>query len=209
MNKKLFLGILLSLCTAFAAGQEKDANKHVFSVQAGYGNLLKSPKLLTQSTDAYRSGMRDGVAWNASYYFLPIPELGLGMLYAGHSSKSSHQDGADHLFTHYVAPQLAFLPLNSQKFTLGIHAGIGYFHYLNNSEVFGKSRKVSDSVLGFNVGAKAEYKLTTHWGIGINALLITADSHTSHVKYHGEEVDVNQINYLRPFSITGGIQYHF
>ncbi len=210
MNKKCMIGgILFSLLSLTLYGQEKDPSHHVFSVQAGYGNLFKSSKLLTRNTDAYRSKLRDGIAWNASYYYQPIPDLGIGILYTGQTSESAHTEGADQLYTHYFAPQFAVHPVNSKRFSLGLHVGAGLLMFRNNSEVFGKDRIVKSSSLGFNAGLKAEFKLSSHWGIGVDCLFITSDALESKVDYHNETIDVEQPNYLRPFSVTGGLNYRF
>ncbi len=209
MNKKLFLGILLSLCTAFAAGQEKKSTEHVFSLQAGYGNLLKGSRFLTQSADSYRQQLRDGIAWNASYYYRPASILSFGFQYSGHSSSASHTEGADHLYTHYLAPQLAWNFLRGDRWNASLHGGYGFFLFRNHSKVFGKDRKVHQNNVGCNVGLKMEYKLNAHWGIGGDCSLVAADQSGADIKYHGQTIDVHQNNYLRPFSVTGGIYYHF
>ncbi len=209
MNKRIAGGILFSLLNLLAFAQEKDPSHHLFSIQAGYGNLLKSSKLLTQNTDAYRSKVRDGLAWNASYYFQPIPALGIGMLYTGQTSEAAHTEGSDKLYTHYFAPQFAVHPVNSKRVTLGLHVGAGILSYRNYSEVFGKDRTVKSTFLAFNAGLKAEYKLSANWGIGVDCLLITSDMNESKVHYHDETVDVHQTNYIRPFSLTAGLNYRF
>lgn len=210
MNKKILIGgLLLSLFSLTVFGQEKEYSQHVFSVQAGYGNLLKSSKLLTKNTDAYRSQLRDGLAWNASYTYNFLPIIGAGLLYAGQTSEASYDEGADKLYMHYIAPQFYINAVNSKRALVSFHTGIGYMMYRNYSEVFGKDRKVRSTSLGLNIGMKADYKLTSHWGIGVSCLFITSTPDWSKITYHDEEVSVNQKNYLAPLSLTGGISYHF
>ena len=64
----LLLGLLIQAVSVLA--QEASAGKSMFSVHAGPSWYLGKMIGITNNSDAYRNGLRNGIAWDADYYFL-------------------------------------------------------------------------------------------------------------------------------------------
>ncbi len=68
---------------------------------------------ITNNSDAYRNDLRNGIAWDANYYFLGDKyifgsfKLAPGLIYQGGRYKNTHDESSDKILMHYFAPQLA------------------------------------------------------------------------------------------------------
>lgn len=64
----LLLGLLIQAVSVLA--QETSVGKSIFSVHAGPSWYLGKMIGITNNSDAYRNDLRNGIAWDANYYFL-------------------------------------------------------------------------------------------------------------------------------------------
>lgn len=216
MNRKILTTLMLSLVIAFClplATQKKDFPQQEFFVRVGYGNLVKGTSALTLSTHSYERKLSQGVSWDAEYRFRPIRHLAVGLIYSAFSSKGSHDEGSDHFFTHYLAPQISIYALATEKWQLSLGVGLGKLFYRNNSYVFGKPRQVKGDTWGPHVSLQATYKLNRHWGIGTGVQYLAGALNSVRSHYHGETITVkfrneNQVDLTR-LNIAASLSYHF
>lgn len=216
MNHKILTTAMLSFMVAFylpSAAQEKNFPQHEFFAHAGYGNLVKGASALTLSTHSYERKLSEGVNWDTEYRFRPLRHLALGLIYSGFSSKGSHAEGSDHLFIHYIAPQISMYAIATPQWQLSLGVGIGKLFYRNNSYVFGKPRRVKGANWGPHVSLQATYKLNRHWGIGGGIQYMAGSLSSIRSRYHGETItvkfrDEKKVDLTR-LNVSAGLSYHF
>ena len=128
----LLLGLLIQAVSVLA--QETSVGKSIFSVHAGPSWYLGKMIGITNNSDAYRNDLRNGIAWDANYYFLGDKyifgsfKLAPGLIYQGGRYKNTHDESSDKILMHYFAPQLALFMVK-QKYNLSLSTGVGYQHY--------------------------------------------------------------------------------
>lgn len=92
-------------------------------------------------------------------------------------------------------------------------AGPGLLFFRNNSEVFGKSRKVRANSIGLLINSNANYKLTPNLGIGIGIQYLISGLARMKVRYHDETHTVRfEDDYdsdLSRLNISAGLSYYF
>ena len=134
----LLLGLLIQVVSVLA--QETSVGKSIFSVHAGPSWYLGKMIGITNNSDAYRNDLRNGIAWDANYYFLGDKyifgsfKLAPGLVYQGGRYKNTHDESSDKILMHYIAPQLALFMVK-QKYNLSLSTGVGYQHYKDKSFV--------------------------------------------------------------------------
>lgn len=206
----LFLIIAFSLPLK---AQKKDLPQQEFIFRIGYGNMVKGTSALTSSTHSYERKLSQGIDWDLEYNFRPIRHLGIGLVYWGFSSQGSHNEGSDHLFTHYVAPQISFYTVATERWDVGLGVGVGKIYYRNNSYVFGKSRRVKGDTWGPHIGIHSTYKLSRHLGVGLGVQYVAANLNSVHSRYHDETIIVKFPSEEKPelsrLNIIAGLSYHF
>lgn len=112
----LLLGLLIQAVSVLA--QETSVGKSIFSVHAGPSWYLGKMIGITNNSDAYRNDLRNGIAWDANYYFLGDKyifgsfKLAPGLIYQGGRYKNTHDESSDKILMHYIAPQLALFSLS-------------------------------------------------------------------------------------------------
>ena len=117
-------GVLTTSLYAQSAGDKRSS----FSVHAGPSWYLGQLMGITDRSDAYRSDLRKGVAWDVSYLAQVAGrklKFGVGVLYQGSSYKNTHDTGADKILMHYMAPQVS-LTMVKKHYQLQLAGGIGY-----------------------------------------------------------------------------------
>lgn len=206
--------LLMLLCSPSLFAQQDAIQKHIFSVHTGYARILGKTGGLTQNTPGYRHDLAQGIGWDAQYYFRPVNRLEVGLYYSGFSSKGSHDEGKDHVQTHYIAPQIGFYCIDTQKFLTRINIGGGKIFYRNDSEVFGKDRRVKGSSGAFNLGANVTLKLTEHWGVEADLQYIYCNVDKVRTRYHDETITVRYPDgHPQPLkqmiNLSAGLSYRF
>ena len=98
--KAILLFIVLTCHSSLFA--QRDFKRHEFTFHAGYGVMLHNPPSLTLTTHSYQRDLAQGVSWNGQYTFRPLKRFVFGAIYSGFSSKGSHPEGKDHLWTHFI-----------------------------------------------------------------------------------------------------------
>ena len=170
----LLLGLLIQAVSVLA--QETSVGKSIFSVHAGPSWYLGKMIGITNNSDAYRNDLRNGIAWDADYYFLGDKyifgsfKLAPGLVYQGGRYKNTHDESSDKILMHYIAPQLALFMVK-QKYNLSLSTGVGYQHYKDKS--FG-----------------GEYRLSPLVGISAKLNWIVTSSESYSVRYHGQKWQV-------------------
>ncbi len=214
----LLLGLLLQTLSLFS--QEASTGKSIFSIHAGPSGYLGKIIGTTNNSDAYRSGLRNGVAWDVNYAYLPDTyvfnsfKLSPGFVYQGGQYKNAHDEGSDKVLMHYIAPQIALFYVK-QKYNLSLSTGAGYQFYNNKSFVYDKPRKVSMDKLACNLSAGGEYLFSPHVGISAKLNWIVTSSESYSVRYHGRKwkVESPELNggggCFSQLSLLFGMNFHF
>lgn len=214
----LLLGLLIQVVPLIA--QEKKIGKSMFTIHAGPSWYLGKMIGITNYSEAYRKDLRDGVAWDASYYFLGDKfifnscKLSPGLFYQGGQYKNSHEEGADKILMHYIAPQIALFMVKP-KYNLSVSTGLGYQLYKDKSVVYDKPRNVSMNKLGYNLSASGEYLLSSHVGVSAKLNWIVTSSKSYSVSYHGRtwQVETPELSdgggCFSQLSLSLGLNYHF
>lgn len=219
MKKYVFLlGLLIQAVSIMA--QDGSIGKSMFSVHAGPTWYMGKMIGITNNTDAYRSDLRDGMAWDVNYYYLGDKyisnsfKLAPGLIYQGSRYKNSHDDGSDKILMHYVAPQIALF-MEKQKYNLSLSTGFGYQHYKDKSFVYDKPRDVSMNKLAYNLSVGGEYLLSSHIGISAKLNWIVTSSESYSVRYHGNKWQVKSPEMnggggcLSQLALLFGMNFHF
>lgn len=212
----LFFMFLIACCIRLAAQETAAQNtvrqKHTFSFRAGYGNMLKGTSGLTKQSHSYERDLSEGVVWDAQYDYHLIKGLGIGFLYSGFSSKGSHDEGSDRVYTHYAAPQLGIYCFENRHVFIRLDIGVGGMAYRNYSKVFGKSRKVKGSSIAANVGANATWKIARHWNLEADIQYVMSGLSKIYSYYHDERITVkfnkDRLSLSR-LNLSAGVSYNF
>lgn len=203
--------LLLTLSLRLSAQSTANRLRQSFAVHVGYGNMVKGTEGLTNSSSDYEGQLRQGISWDAQYYFRPIKVLGIGLLYSGYTSNGSHEEGSDHLYTHYLAPQVGLYAVSNDHFTLRFNLGVGGMFYRNNSEVFEKERRVKGSAIAANVGVNAAYRIARNWAIEADIQYVPSQIHRVRSHYHNETITVRFPDGLSAnrLNLSAGFSYLF
>lgn len=214
----LLLGLLIQVVSLSA--QEASIGKSMFSVHAGPSWYLGKMIGITNNSDAYRSDLRNGVAWDVNYYFLGDKyisnsfKFAPGLIYQGSRYKDAHEGPSDKILMHYVAPQIALFMVK-QKYNLSLSTGLGYQHYKDKSFVYGNPRDVSMNKLAYNLSAGGEYLFSRHIGVSAKLNWIVTSSESYSVRYHGQKWQVESPELsdgggcFSQLSLLVGMNFHF
>lgn len=215
--------IISGLCALSAlplAAQDMPSKKSTFSIYAGPSWYLGKFIGITNTSDTYKKGLRDGVSWNANYNYVTSVsvfntfKLSPGLIYQGSRYSNSHDEGADKILMHYIAPQIG-LVMAKRSYNLSFFAGVGWQVYTDKSTVFDKPRKVSMNKLAYNLSLSGEYIFSKHVGIIAKVNWIGSSSENYSVKYHGEkwQVDMPDLSggggFFSQLSPSIGLNLHF
>lgn len=186
------------------------------SVQGGYAYITERGKGLTNRQN--NQAVRSGLSWDVLFTHRALPNnetnmyLGVGLLYSGYNSgKAELPDSSDNLFMHYLAPQLLIYYFPSNKVLLKGYAGIGCDWYINQSEVYTKSRYVTGRTLALNAGIEVSYFLSSQIAVSANVSYIDSHLEKFDSHYGGEKIQVkfnDAINNSR-LLFTGGLSFYF
>ena len=211
-RKQNLLWFFLTMWCIALPAQETTKQQHTFSFHTGYGNMLKGTAGLTNSSKSYERSLSEGVSWDAQYYYRPADIVGIGFLYSGFSSQGSHEEGSDHLYTHYFAPQAGIYCLRTKRFFIRLDAGIGILSYRNYSKVFDKSRRVTATSFATNAGLNATLKITRQWNIEADIQYVASNIHKIYPRYHNETTTVKFRNdplSVSRLNLSAGVSFNF
>lgn len=208
----MFVGLLL---TAPMSAQSDVNRNSTLSVHVGPSWYLGQLMGITNRADGYCDDLRKGIAWDASYFQQLAGsklKFGVGFLYQGSSYKNTHEDGADKMLMHYLAPQLS-LTLMRKHYQLQFSGGVGYQFYRDKSTVYGNPRDVSMNKFAGNLALSGEYYLSRHWGVSGRLNWLGSSSERYSVEYHDQKWNVENppsgTGYFGQLSLTFGLNYHF
>lgn len=212
LSTRTVLLLFAMLCHASLFSQ-KDFQRHEFSAHTGYGNMVGGVPGLTLDTHSYGRSMQQGVNWDLQYQFRPLKYMVIGMVYSGFSSQGSHAEGSDHVWVHYVGPQIGVCNVSTKRWQVRFGMGPGMAFFRNNSEVFGKTRIASAKTFGLLFNGNTSYKLTPHLGIGIGFQYMLSGLLSMKTRYHGETIrvhfDEESNSELSRVNINAGLSYYF
>lgn len=209
---RTILLLIAMICHAPLFSQ-KNFEKHEFSFHVGHGNMFNDTPTLTLGSDSYQRELAKGVSWDGQYNFRPVKRLLIGAIYSGFSSQGSHPEGSDHLWINFIGTQIGLSNANTKHWQIRMGAGPGLVFLRNNSEVFGKSRRVKAKSVGLLINSNATYKLTSNLGIGIGVQYMISGLARMKVRYHDEThtvwFDDNYDSDLSRLNISAGLSYYF
>ena len=109
--------------------------------------------------------------------------------------------------------QIGMCNAYTKHWQVRVETGPGVVFLRNNSQVFGKTRKVNACSIGLLTQANVTYKLTPNVGIGLGVQYMFSGLFKMRSHYHGETIDVkfnsdNDSNLTR-LNITTGLSYYF
>lgn len=208
--------LLLSFLFLLSSSPLILSNNASISIYGGYMYMMEKGKGLTSQQN--KNDIRSGLSWEATLSYTPLLgsenkwSTGIGLLYSGYNSgEASLPHSSDNLYLHYLAPQLILLYSPSDKMLLKGLAGLGRDWYVNQSEVYSKSRYVTGRAWGVNCGLEASYFLSSHLAVSLKASYIMSELRKFKSDYHGESITVkfeDGIN-LGRIGIMGGLSYYF
>lgn len=207
----MVLSILFLTVSLDVLAQRKHQLSQTLAFHVGYGNMVKGTGGLTNSSSSYKDQLLEGISWDAQYYLRPIKVLGAGLLYSGYTSNGSHEEGNDHLYTHYLAPQVGLYAVSTDYFTLRFNLGVGAMFYRNNGEVFGKERRVRGTSIAANAGVNAAYHFTRQWAIEADIQYVPSQLERFRSRYHDEKITVKFPDGLSVsrLNVSAGLSYTF
>ena len=211
--RKIFLAFCLYfISTAFINAQSVSNNKFSVSVDLGAGSVFGHSNLSSYGVD-YRKEYKSGFSGHikASYLLNKAFQVGLkfnlfsasenyNLARANDLAKSTQI--AEDVELLYIAPQIGYRTMITDKWCLDCMAGAGYTHY--NSESLNKETE-RECNKGF-LGANADLSLTRHLyrNLYMGANISVMGGHTSSLKVEteGKEETLelnkwNRINVLR------------
>ena len=211
--KAILLLIAFTLSCHTLLFSQRDFERHEFSFHAGYGVMFHHPPTLTLSTHSYQRTLAQGVSWDGQYNFRPLKRFVFGGIYSGFSSKGSHPEGKDHLWVHFIGTQIGMCNANTKHWQIRVTTGPGGVILRNNSEVFGKTRKVKAFTIGLLTNANLTYKLNPNLGVSLGVQYMYSELLRIRTHYHGERVivklDGNNDTNLTRINFTTGLSYYF
>lgn len=214
--------LVAALLLLLAPGQRLQAQEKtptsIFSLHAGPSWYVGQLMGITSQENAYCRDLRQGIAWEADYWYTgERPEgkgvkVGPGVLYHGSLYKAATDEGSDKIGMHYLALQLGTF-FFQKHYMLQVAAGVGYQFYADKSTVYGKPRNVSMNKLACNLSAAGEYFLNNRWGVSAKVNWLISSSEAYSVEYHGEHWQVDHPHegegYFGRLSLLVGLNYHF
>ena len=102
---------------------------------------------------------------------------------------------------------------NTKHWQIRVTTGPGGVILRNNSEVFGKTRKVKAFTIGLLTNANLTYKLNPNLGVSLGVQYMYSELLRMRTHYHGERVivklDGNDDTNLTRINFTTGLSYYF
>lgn len=199
-----------------------DIPVHTFYLNGGFGSLLTHTKGIQGEAKKMEDKLNNGFSWDAQYYYhhkgLPY---GFGLMasqfYSSPFEKVIYENMIWNNRLNYFAVSLGLKKVFSQKFIWGISFGMGYLEMIQNiSNANSPSLKgrITGGTLGIHYGAEIAYRLSKHFGIGLDMSLIGGS--LSSVEYHNitRDSDAPEINNenrigLSRININLGARYYF
>lgn len=210
--RTIILFMFMMICHSPLFSQ-KEFQRHEFSFHSGYGNMVYGVPGLTLPTHSYDRKLSQGVNWDLQYHFRPLRHFVIGAIYSGFSSKGSHPEGSDHVWVHFIGPQIGVCNVSTERWQMRITGGPGGVIFRDNSKVFGKPRNTKANSIGFLFNASTAYKLSSHLGIGMEIQYLASGLVSMRSQYHGETIrvdfDESANSSLSRLNINAGLSYYF
>lgn len=215
MNQTLVRSILivfLIICHSPLFSQ-KDFQRHEFSFHTGYGNMVYGVPGLTLPTHSYDRKLSQGINWDIQYNYRPLKRFVIGAIYTSFSSKGSHEEGSDHVRVHFIGPQIGVCNVSTDRWQMRITGSPGLTLFRNNSKVFEKTRNTKANTVGLLFNASTSYKISSHFGIGVELQYLISGLASMRSRYHGETITVSFDNddnsSLSRLNMSAGLSYYF
>lgn len=206
----LFMLVIVCQSPLFS---QRDFQRHELAFHTGYGNMVYGVPGLTLPTHSYDRELSQGVNWDLQYYFRPRKHFVIGAIYSGFSSKGNHPEGADHIWVHFIGPQIGVCNISTERWQMRITGGPGGVIFRDKSRVFDKPRNTKANSIGFLANISTSYKLTPHLGIGMEIQYMASGLVSMRSRYHNQTVTVNfddeANSSLSRLNISAGLSYYF
>lgn len=112
-----------------------------------------------------------------------------------------------------LVTQIGMCNANTKHWQIRVTTGPGGVILRNNSEVFGKTRKVKAFTIGLLTNANLTYKLNPNLGVSLGVQYMYSELLRIRTHYHGERVivklDGNNDTNLTRINFTTGLSYYF
>lgn len=211
--KKIYIILLIFiLCSFESEAQQWEVSRQNIALNVGYGRMLQKPFSLTDMSDADRQRFQSGMTWDVRYGGFLNKYLGLGVLYSGYYSASTVMNNPNSILLTYIAPVFMFQVAGEHWIFRG-DAGCGFFGYKDNCFVYGRERKAFARNFGGNFSLGAEYRISRHWGVGLDARFM--GSAFRHLRAEYEVGVVQRISFVDDFmkvmtlSVLTGVRYYW
>ena len=113
----------------------------------------------------------------------------------------------------FIGTQIGMCNANTKHWQIRVTTGPGGVILRNNSEVFGKTRKVKAFTIGLLTNANLTYKLNPNLGVSLGVQYMYSELLRIRTHYHGERVivklDGNNDTNLTRINFTTGLSYYF
>lgn len=184
MRKVIFTFTLCLISTVFINAQSLTNDKLSVSVDLGAGYLFGHSNLSSYGVN-YRGEYKSGFSGNIKASYLLNKTFQAGFKFNLFSASENYDltkgtQVADDLELIYIAPQIGYRTIITEKWCLDCMAGAGYMHYQSKSLYSEAERKCKK---GF-IGANADLSLTRHLykNLYMGANISVMGGHTSSLK---------------------------
>lgn len=142
-----------------------------FTVNVGYGVIYNRTKGLDRSEKRAERELSNGLTWDATFHQYFKNNMGWGIQYSGYNS-STIFSGFDHnVLLTYIAPQYS-LKAVWEKLEMKYELGVGYMRYYNKVTAPQGVGAVYGNTIAANMTLGFEYKLSKHFGLGVDLGLV-------------------------------------
>jgi len=221
-NTIILITFLFTLSTINA---QTDSNKIRLSIEAGYGNRTASiGETLDPEFKEYLESLLSGLNINAHLSYFIKPNLGIGIVYSGFSTKketsfTSAFNGDLRSFKAnigitYIAPEFLYrYTSTNDKHSLIGAASVGYLKYKNDSTSDTIDFENSGSSIGFGFGLSYDYHISPSIAIGVGANFISGSLDKLSVTSNGETSEFDLLEEdkieLSRLNLGGGVRFYF
>lgn len=174
--------------------------------------MFHHPPTLTLSTHSYQRTLAQGVSWDGQYNFRPLKRFVFEESTPDFLPKEVIRKGRTiyGFISLVLKSECVMLTPNIGK---SVTTGPGGVILRNNSEVFGKTRKVKAFTIGLLTNANLTYKLNPNLGVSLGVQYMYSELLRMRTHYHGERVivklDGNDDTNLTRINFTTGLSYYF
>lgn len=195
--------------------------RHIFAVNFGYGGLARGKSVGSAESTKANNLLYNGFSWDAHYYYhhngFPYAfGIMASQYYSNPFQESIYQDNKNNLRFDYVALSLGLRRAFPSKWMWNLNFGMGYLGFvqkasdISNPSNFGTR---TGNTLGMHIGTGFDYRLSEHFGIGMDFSTISGYFTKVKDKNFVADPSMPEINYENRLNgsrvnVTLGIRYY-